>query len=148
MKILNTLLTLGCLGGLVSCYPVAAQNTTGAKPTIKKTVSVNTPSTVTAKKKINTAKRTTKKRVTKKRTPKTSYKKTVSNTPKTVEKKVVTAPKPAAPTVIKKASKVPGKEGFVFNPYTYNQVDVRGVPSGSKVRDPNDANPAHVFRVP
>tara|TARA_B110000908_G_scaffold28517_1_gene33537 strand:- start:7882 stop:8295 length:414 start_codon:yes stop_codon:yes gene_type:complete len=52
------------------------------------------------------------------------------------------------PTVVKFAAPVPNKAGFVYNPFTHNQVDVRGIPSGTKVRDPHDANPAHIFRVP
>lgn len=43
---------------------------------------------------------------------------------------------------------IPGKEGFVFNPFTNNPVDVRGIPSGTLVRDPQDPNKAHKFRVP
>jgi len=55
---------------------------------------------------------------------------------------------PATPTTYKYATKVEGKDGFVHNPFTQNQVDVRGIPSGTLVRDPHDANPAHKFRVP
>lgn len=58
------------------------------------------------------------------------------------------APLNPQPTTYQYADKVPGKEGFVFNPYTKNQVDVRGIPSGTLVRDPHDSNPAHKFRVP
>jgi|TARA_B110000495_G_C22968868_1_gene568468 hypothetical protein len=43
---------------------------------------------------------------------------------------------------------IPGKPGFVFNPWTNKAVDVRGVPGGMLVRDPNDGNPDHKFRVP
>ncbi|NNC89005.1 MAG: hypothetical protein HKN82_11155 [Akkermansiaceae bacterium] len=46
------------------------------------------------------------------------------------------------------ALEIPGKDGFVFNPYTNNPVDVRGIPSGTLVRDPQDSNPDHKFRVP
>ena len=42
---------------------------------------------------------------------------------------------------------VPGKPGFVFNPFTNAPVDVRGIPPGTLVRDPNDV-PDHHFRVP
>jgi len=52
--------------------------------------------------------------------------------------------KPSYPT----ATSVPGKEGFVFNPYTQNIVDVKGIASGKLVRDPEDSNPDHKFRVP
>lgn len=43
---------------------------------------------------------------------------------------------------------VPGREGFVFNPYTEKIVDVRGINSGSLIRDPGDPNQDHKFRVP
>lgn len=46
------------------------------------------------------------------------------------------------------ARPVPGKPGTVFNPFTSNHVDVNGIPSGTKVRDPLDPNPKNVFRVP
>ena len=46
------------------------------------------------------------------------------------------------------ALQIPGKEGFVFNPFTNNPVDVRGIPSGTLVRDPQDSDPNHKFRVP
>ena len=52
--------------------------------------------------------------------------------------------KPNYPT----ATRVPGKEGFVFNPYTHNTVDVKGIASGKLVRDPEDADTSHKFRVP
>lgn len=55
--------------------------------------------------------------------------------------------KPTTPTV-PTAKAVPGKPGMVFNPFTNNHVDVNGIPSGTKVRDPNDSNQAHIFRVP
>ena len=43
---------------------------------------------------------------------------------------------------------IPGKEGFVFNPFTNDPVDVRAIQSGTHVRDPNDPDPDHKFRVP
>lgn len=55
---------------------------------------------------------------------------------------------PAAPATYPYATSVPGKQGFVFNPYTKNQVDVRGIPSGTLVRDPYDTDKGHKFRVP
>jgi len=55
-----------------------------------------------------------------------------------------TTPKANYPT----AAAVPGKPGFVFNPYTQNIVDVKGIASGRLCRDPEDANPSHKFRVP
>jgi len=60
---------------------------------------------------------------------------TTSNKPK---------PKPKYPT----AASVPGKPGFVFNPYTHNIVDVKGIGSGKLVKDPEDSDPNHKFRVP
>lgn len=46
------------------------------------------------------------------------------------------------------AKPVPGKEGFVYNPFTKNIVDLRGIPSGTLVRDPLDTNKNHIFRAP
>lgn len=48
----------------------------------------------------------------------------------------------------RRAIPIPGREGMVFNPFTNNPVDVRGIPSGSLVRDPADPNMEHKFRVP
>lgn len=62
-----------------------------------------------------------------------------ANKPTTPEK----PDKPKYPT----ATAIPGKAGHVFNPYTNDPVDVRGIPSGSKVTDPNDSE-SRVFRVP
>jgi hypothetical protein len=64
----------------------------------------------------------------------------------------VTPPKVTKPEVKKSkfptALPIPGKPGFVFNPWTNKAVDVRAVPSGYLVRDPGDGNPDHKFRVP
>ncbi len=62
-----------------------------------------------------------------------------------------TAPKPA--TTEKRdytvANKVPGKEGFVLSPYNNKVVDVRGIESGTLVRDPTyPAADKKYFRVP
>ncbi len=51
------------------------------------------------------------------------------------------------PNIIPLGKPVPGRPGFLFNPYTQNQVDVEGIPSGLKVRDPQDPK-GRVFRVP
>ncbi|MDA7674621.1 hypothetical protein N8704_01955 [bacterium] len=40
------------------------------------------------------------------------------------------------------------KPGYVFNPWTNRAVDVRGIPNGTLIRDPNDGDPDHKFRVP
>lgn len=55
---------------------------------------------------------------------------------------------PLGPGGIPVAKKVPGKPGFVFNPFTQNEVDVDGIPAGTKVRDPHDPDESHIFRVP
>ena len=52
-----------------------------------------------------------------------------------------TSPAVKPTTAVKKpeysyASKVPGKEGFVFSPYNNKVVDVRDIPSGTLVQDP------------
>lgn len=46
------------------------------------------------------------------------------------------------------AARVAGRPGFVFNPYNQNMVEVNGVRSGTKVLDPQDPDPSHVFVVP
>ena len=46
------------------------------------------------------------------------------------------------------ASRVAGRPGFVFNPYNQNMVEVNGMISGIKVRDPQDPDPSHIFVVP
>lgn len=47
------------------------------------------------------------------------------------------------------ASKVPGKEGFVFSPYNNKIIDVRDMPSGTLVSDPTyPESEKKFFRVP
>jgi len=46
------------------------------------------------------------------------------------------------------ATPVAGRPGFVFNPFNQNMVDVVGLRSGMKVRDPQDPDPSHIFVVP
>lgn len=58
------------------------------------------------------------------------------------------SPKPPSKPKYPTATAVPGKEGFVFNPYTQNIVDVKGIASGKLVKDPEDSDPTHKFRVP
>lgn len=50
---------------------------------------------------------------------------------------------------VPKAKWAPGQKGKkVINPFTGNLVDVEGIPANIKVRDPNDKDPSHIFRVP
>lgn len=51
-------------------------------------------------------------------------------------------------SAIQVATRVAGRPGFVFNPYNQNMVEVNGMLSGTKVRDPMDADPSHIFIVP
>ncbi len=46
------------------------------------------------------------------------------------------------------AVRVAGRPGFVFNPYNQNMVEVDGMSSGTKVRDPQDPDSSHIFVVP
>lgn len=46
------------------------------------------------------------------------------------------------------AEPIPGKPGYVFNPWTKKAVDVRGLASGTLTRDPADPDPSHQFRIP
>lgn len=51
-------------------------------------------------------------------------------------------------TDIPTAKPVPGKDGvLVINPFTQNHVDIEGIPSGTKIRDPQDPQ-GRVFKVP
>ncbi len=43
----------------------------------------------------------------------------------------------------------PGEVGKkVLNPFTKQLVDVEGIPAGTKVRDPNDKDQSHIFKIP
>ena len=60
---------------------------------------------------------------------------------------------PPTSTVGKKnyptAAAVPGRPGFVYNPYTHTMVNVTGIRSGQLCADPEDPDAAnHKFRVP
>jgi hypothetical protein len=58
-------------------------------------------------------------------------------------------PKNTGKKTYRTARSIPGKAGYVFNPWTLEPVDVRGIPSGSLVQDPNDPDKSiHRFRVP
>ena len=47
------------------------------------------------------------------------------------------------------AAAVPGRPGFVYNPYTHTMVNVTGIRSGQLCADPEDPDAAnHKFRVP
>ena len=77
------------------------------------------------------------------------------DTPRVTKPKTTTNPPPQTkPTTNRKknypvARPIPGKAGFIFNPYTNTAVDVRGLPSGALVNDPRDPDKAiHKFRIP
>ncbi len=53
-----------------------------------------------------------------------------------------------APPKYKVAEHIPNRPGYVFNPWTNEVVDVRGIPAGSLIRDPKDSDTNHKFRVP
>lgn len=53
-------------------------------------------------------------------------------------------PKKTYPTAVP----IPGKAGYVFNPYNNNAVYVQGIAAGKTVRDPEDPNTDHKFIVP
>lgn len=47
-----------------------------------------------------------------------------------------------------RAERVKTKAGFVINPYTGEELDVRGVPSDQRVWDPRTSKPDEIFRLP
>jgi hypothetical protein len=52
-------------------------------------------------------------------------------------------------TSIPVARSVPGREGFVFSPYNNKLIDVKGFPSGTRVRDPHYPESENkFFKVP
>lgn len=60
-----------------------------------------------------------------------------------------TKPKPKEKKDWAFANPIPGKDGFVFSPYNNKVVDVRGIPSGVLVQDPNfPDDTTKRFRVP
>lgn len=144
--VFTTWAILSVFAFLTSCTPSnwilpTEEPTAPIAPAVKKKTTA-TKETVSSKKQkeIRKTRQTVKKKST-----------AQSSTPK---KKTYTAPqsqvkpKPVVKKTFPYASKIPGKTGFVFNPYNNNMVDVRGLPSGSLVRDPNDSNSEHKFRVP
>ena len=155
-----SLLSVVCLSGLVSCYPVTPlQPNVPAQPTGLKTaaeleeaakeraIAENANKTALERGK-ERLEREERERLNAEKQEAAEYRDQVSET----VGNEITPELPKPPTintnVVKFAAPVPGKEGFVYNPYTHNQVDVRGIPSGTRVRDPHDTNPAHIFKVP
>lgn len=132
---------------LSSCYPYnenpkhkkanqAAQKTAAAQEQVKKQTGE------AAKKTEETVKTTPE-------TPPTDS--TVKQTPPEQPAQTPPTNPPAQPKkeVYDFATKVPGKEGFVFSPYNNKVVDVRGLPSGTLVTDPTyPASEKKYFRVP
>jgi hypothetical protein len=76
----------------------------------------------------------------------------MDNDPPTVKPDKPAPPKidkPTPPkTTYRTAKEIVGKPGYVYNPWTNKAVDIRGIPSGELVVDPQDPNPNHKFRVP
>lgn len=144
-----SLLSVACLSGLVSCYPVTPLNPNAPAPTPSGLKTTAELKEATAKK---TALQLSKERLEREERNRLNAEK---NEAAAYREKVINDVTPELPkppvvntNIVKFAAPVPGKEGFVYNPYTHNQVDVRGIPSGTKVRDPHDSNPAHIFKVP
>lgn len=73
---------------------------------------------------------------------------TIPPIPEQTTKNVVTPDIPKLPASYPVAIPIPGKPGYVFNPYNNNPVYVEGIPSGKTVLDPADPNQDHKFKVP
>lgn len=163
MKLPNlkfTLLSMTCLSGLVSCYPLDPNYPNGRevyRPSGLMTQAeldaaaqqraADSPSEITAmelsKERLE---REEKERLEKEKLEAAGISPNTGTTTGTTPTERVVPPE--LPATVKFAAPVPDKPGFVYNPFTQNQVDVRGIPSGTKVRDPHDSNPAHIFKVP
>lgn len=161
LKLKYTLLSIACLSGLVSCYPVNPMNYNAQR---YRPSGLMTPAELEAAAKQReeaansdiTALQLSKERLEREerdrleseRREALGYRDAVENGVNGEIPPAKPNPPVVKPSVVKFAAPVPNKAGFVYNPFTHNQVDVRGIPSGTKVRDPHDANPAHIFRVP
>lgn len=166
MKLPNfkyTLLSMSCLSGLVSCYPVDPMNPYAPNP--YRPSGLMTPAELDAAARQREAEanssitelelskerleRQERERLEAERNEAAGYRPPVGNTGNNGNSgNTGSVPPVTPPTSVKFAAPVPDKPGFVYNPFTQNQVDVRGIPSGTKVRDPHDSNPAHIFKVP
>jgi hypothetical protein len=157
-KLKYTLLATACLSGLVSCYPVDPMNPYGRpgyRPSGLKTQAELDAAALQRANEANSGanalelanerlEREERERLEAERREAAGYREALGNNADNANNAI----REVKPAVVKFAAPVPNKAGFVYNPYTNNQVDVRGIPSGTKVRDPHDTNPAHVFRVP
>ena len=155
-----TLLSMSCLSGLVSCYPVDPMNPYGPNPYRPSGLMTQAELEAAARQREAEAnssitelelskerlEREERERLEAERNEANGYRPPVGNNGNSGNTETVPPVKP--PTSVKFAAPVPDKPGFVYNPFTQNQVDVRGIPSGTKVRDPHDSNPAHIFKVP
>ncbi len=166
-KLNNAILSITCLSGLVSCYPLDPVYPTGRN--VYRPSGMLTPEELEAAAQKREAEannsiteleqskerleREERERLEAEKREAAGYKPNTGNSPNTGNKPNQTTTSgtvvpPVNPPAVKFAAPIPDKPGFVYNPFTQNQVDVRGIPSGTKVRDPHDPNPAHVFRVP
>lgn len=157
----QTLLSIACLSGLVSCYPVTPMNPDASVPRVSG-LKTQAELDAAAKKKLEIAnskktalqrskerlEREERNRLLNEKEEAQAYRDKFENNVNNLDLPNVPNPPVVKPAVTKFAAPVPGKTGFVYNPFTQNQVDVRGIPSGTKVRDPHDSNPAHIFKVP
>lgn len=139
MKDLRFIIPVGLLGvfftscGPIIVEPVVPQSTIPREVSSIGTQKVSVPTTQTV---TSQAQKEIREQVQKVQTPAT----TSSITAPSLPQPVVSSYPVAMP--------IPGKPGYVYNPYNNNHVYVEGIPSGKTVRDPKDSNTDHVFRLP
>ena len=144
----HTITFLLCLAGLLftSCYPyvMPAQQSTGTiqqRPATTTTNRTTTKSTYRPKvaNPNQTVSSAAQKELRRQEQAQPSYQQTTPN---------ILAP--VAPVVKSYpiAIPIPGKPGWVYNPYNNNPVVIQGIPSGKTVLDPQDPNKDHKFKVP
>lgn len=147
VRLSSIIATLGCIF-LVSCYPYDESQDKKPKQQQPKQKTVTTPEQQKIQEQRDKLKATDeaqKKAEAELKNSPTETSGTTTNLPPEL-------PKP--PTAEKRtdyavASKVPGKEGYVFSPYNNKLVDVRDIPSGTLVQDPTYTGAGKgYFRVP
>jgi hypothetical protein len=167
LRLTSSIAALGC-ALLASCYPVDESAANNKKPIAKQTATDKTimsPEQQKIQDKRDAMKAAEKAKKKKERkesevdTREDLPSKETSTNDNTESKpsEASDMPKPKDPKEIKEpkrpsypvASKIPGKEGYVFSPYNNKQIDVRDMPSGQLVQDPTyTGNGKGYFRVP
>lgn len=142
----TTFAAFGCIL-LASCYPYdEGQRNKPTQKTAQKTVSSPDQQVIQEQREnLKAVEKTKKKVIPKEPAPSTTEPGEVTDNPVVTPKPPVEEKRNEIPV----AGKVPGREGYVFSPFNNKLIDVRNIPSGTKVADPTYPESAMKhFRVP